>query len=49
MENDLEMRKSNKVHSDEVEDVAGRHDKGLAGAGKLGGIKDAVDKVLPGK
>ncbi|PSK45149.1 hypothetical protein B9Z65_2289 [Elsinoe australis] len=51
MEDDLINSKENKVETNSADEVAGREGKGLAGADKLGGVKDKVSEginKLPG-
>lgn len=40
--------KSDKNETKDASDVAGREHKGLAGAGLLGKVSDAAEKVMPG-
>jgi len=41
-------KEANKSGANSATDVAGREEKGLAGAGVLGKVKDVADKVTPG-
>jgi len=40
--------KTDKNEMNKASDVAGRENKGLAGAGVLGKVGDAAEKIMPG-